>query len=121
MKGVDDMGSFKAIAFAMLSLLATFPAEAQQARAPAGGMYVGDRFYKGGQFVPQGASGGGFVGGGYAPAPSIGWVPPAARRRARLTARTSARTEYRTSAKASSTGESNGEAIANDNAEKSND
>ena len=86
-------------------ILAVAPATAQQARAPAGGMYVNGRFYKGGQFIPNGAGGGIglFDGGGigdstYAP------DPPAPRRKARLKARTAAKTEYRTTARASGDG-----------------
>jgi hypothetical protein len=85
----------------ILLILTAVPgvAEAQQPRAPAGGMYVNGHFYKGGQFIPQG--------GGYFGMPmdfSASWNDamdvPAPRRKARTTARKTARTEYRTTARA---------------------
>ena len=76
-------------------------------------MYVDGRFYKGGQFIPQSAAGGGsagmFMDSGSNYTPDL----PAPRRKARTTARTAARTEYRGEAKPGTAGGTSPEAIAN--------
>jgi hypothetical protein len=93
-----------ALSLALL-VLAAAPAAAQQARAPAGGMYVNGRFYKGGQFIPSGAGGGiGMFDGGGAVDPIYAPDLAASRRKARTKARTAARTEARTTARASEGG-----------------
>jgi hypothetical protein len=83
----------------MLFVLSTLAssAEAQQARAPAGGVWYGARFYQGGQFMPN-ASGMGLgpnTGGMGLVDPTMGMALP----EPRTAYRRAARTKYRTSAK----------------------
>lgn len=80
-----------------LAVILLLPAigHGRQAHAPKGGTYVNGKFYKGGQFLPEGASGD-FVGMSHQadppPNPLLEYaVRKEARRRARVAARTSAR------------------------------
>ena len=70
------------LAFALASALLALPALAQS-RAPKGGTYVNGRFYKGGQFLPKGASGGSYV-----PPTTFAPPPPEPRTGYRTAART---------------------------------
>jgi hypothetical protein len=77
--------------WALCVLLAlTGSADAQQARAPAGGAWYNGHFYQGGQFMPN-ASGMGFVNPGMGMSLNLPEPRTAYRRAARTKARTSAR------------------------------